>query len=85
VAAPAAAAAARARKALDPLTNVEDALPRQTALTAAAARALTGWSPAQIALWSTVFLLVIVGVPLAVWLLQRRRRPEVPDPDPGAL
>ena len=54
--------------------------PRQTALTGAASRALSGWSPAQIALWSTVFVFVIVGVPLALWLLQRRRRPDLSDP-----
>jgi phosphate transport system substrate-binding protein len=76
-----AAAAARAKKAQDPLTNAESAYARQTAFVNAATGALSGWSPAEIALWSSVFVLVVVGVPLTVWLL-RRRRPGSADP-PG--
>jgi cobalamin biosynthesis Mg chelatase CobN len=68
-------AKAKAKKALDPLENPQLAYPRQSALTAAAAQALSGWSAAQqIALWSTVFAIIVVGVPLAVWLVRRRRR-----------
>lgn len=73
-----AAVAAQAKKALDPLTNPQLAYPRQTALAAAADDALSGWSPAQVALWSTVFAVFIVGVPLGLWALQRRRRPRPP-------
>jgi len=32
-------------------------------------------SSAQIVLWSSVFVLVLAGVPLALWAFQRRRRP----------
>ncbi len=78
-AAAASAAKKQFEKALDPLTNPQLAYPRQTALTDAANRALLGWSPAQIALWSTVFVLLIAGVPLVVWFLQRRRRLGLPD------
>lgn len=77
----AASAAAKAKRALEnPLTNPQLASPRQLALTNAANRALSGWSPAQIALWSTVFVVFIAGVPLAIWGLQRRRRLGLPDP-----
>jgi phosphate transport system substrate-binding protein len=74
----AAAAAAKAtalKKALDPLTNPQLAYPRQSALAAAASRALSGWSPAEVALWCSVFALVLFGVPLAVWVVRRRRQP----------
>ncbi len=70
----AAAALAKLKKALDPLTDPQDAYPRQTALALAATRAASAQSPAQIALWSTLFVLLIVGVPLAIWFVQRRRR-----------
>lgn len=80
VAAAAAAAAKVKKAAADPLTNPLLTAPRQLALTNAANRALSGWSPAQIALWSTVFVVFIVGVPLGLWALQRRRRPGLPDP-----
>ena len=80
----AAAAAAKAKKALDPLTNPQLTYPRQSALTAAASKALSGSSPAEIALWCSVFALIIAGVPLAVWLVRRRRLdPEGGGHDPG--
>ena len=61
-------------EAVNPLTDPAQAYPRQDALTAAATRGLLGWSPAEIALWCTVFLFVLVALPLGVWYLQRRRR-----------
>ena len=72
------AALAKLKKALDPLTNPQLAYPRQTALAGAATRALTGWSAAQIALWSSVFVLLIAGVPFTMWFVQRRRRRGIP-------
>ncbi|HTU37576.1 MAG TPA: substrate-binding domain-containing protein [Acidimicrobiales bacterium] len=73
-AASAAAAAAQLKKALNPLNNAQQALARQSGLTNASAGALSKWSPAQVALWSTVFALVIIGVPLVLWVTTRRRR-----------
>ena len=69
-----AAAAAKAKKALDPLTNPVLAYPRQTALADAADHALSGSSPVQIALWSSLFAVFLIGVPSVIWRLQRRRR-----------
>ncbi len=63
------------KAAVNPLTDPAKAYPRQDALTAAATRGLLGWSPAEVALWCVVFLLVLVAVPLGVWYWQRRRRP----------
>jgi phosphate transport system substrate-binding protein len=63
------------KAAVNPLTDPALAYPRQDALTSAATRGLLGWSPAEIALWCTVFLLILVAVPLGVWYWQRRRRP----------
>jgi phosphate transport system substrate-binding protein len=62
--------------AMNPLTDPALAYPRQDALTAAATRGLLGWSPAELALWCTVFVFVLVAVPLAIWLRQRQRRSE---------
>jgi phosphate transport system substrate-binding protein len=73
-AAASAAAAAKAKKALEPLHNPQLTLGRQTDLTGAASKALLGWSPAELALWCTLFVAVIGGVPLGAWLYQRRRR-----------
>ena len=73
----AAAAAAKAKKALDPLTNPVLAYPRQTALANAASNALSGYSPLQIALWSGLFAVFLIGVPLFLWTQQRRRRRSV--------
>ena len=75
----AAAAAAKAKKALDPLTNPVLAYPRQTALANAASHALSGSSPVQIALWSGLFAVFLIGVPLFLWTQQRRRRRSVSD------
>jgi phosphate transport system substrate-binding protein len=73
-AAASAAAAEKAKKALEPLHNPQLTLGRQTDLTGAASKALLGWSPAELALWCTLFVAVIGGVPLGAWLYQRRRR-----------
>jgi hypothetical protein len=62
------------------LENPQLALARQSALTGAAGKALSGWSGAELALWSTVFVLVIGAVPLGIWVYQRRRRPAIEDP-----
>ena len=62
------------KAAVNPLTDPAKAYPRQDALTAAATRGLLGWSPAELALWCVVFLLILVAVPLGVWYWQRRRR-----------
>lgn len=64
------------KAAVNPLTDPAQAYPRQDALTAAATRALLGWSPAELALWCSVFVVVLVAVPLTIWLWQRKRRPE---------
>lgn len=79
------AQALKKKKAPNPLTDARSIYPRQSALANAAGRALLGWSPAQIALWSTVFAFVIVGVPLALWTVQRRKRlrASVPEPSSG--
>jgi phosphate transport system substrate-binding protein len=61
---------------VNPLTDPALAYPRQDALTAAATRGLLGWSPAELALWSSVFVFVLVAVPFALWLTQRKRRSE---------
>jgi ABC-type phosphate transport system substrate-binding protein len=47
---------------------------RADGLDAAAVLALTGWSPAKVALWCGVFAAVVIGTPLGGWLWQRRRR-----------
>jgi len=67
-------AAVAAKKAVNPLTGPL-AYPRQRALVAAATDALLGWSATEVALWCTLFALVLVGLPLGAWLWQRRRRP----------
>lgn len=56
---------------------------REARLEAAAAVALRGWSPAQVALWSTVFALALIGLPTVAWVLQRRRRIDSTDPGNG--
>lgn len=70
-----AAATARKKKALEPLNNPLDINSRQNQLTGVATKALSDWSPAELALWCTVFLVIILGGPLGLWLYQRRRRP----------
>jgi phosphate transport system substrate-binding protein len=79
---PAAAAAAAAKAAKeeakkrekDLLTDPQFVYSRQDALTAAAGKALLGWSPAETALWCSLFGLALIGVPFGVWFWQRRRR-----------
>jgi phosphate transport system substrate-binding protein len=46
---------------------------RQGELSSAASKALLGWSPLELALWSTVIAAIIIGVPFALWWKQRRR------------
>ena len=46
--------------------------PARIELVAAAAH--SPWSPTVVALWSVVFAVVLIGVPLAAWFWQRRRR-----------
>jgi phosphate transport system substrate-binding protein len=74
------AAAKRAKKLLNPLLNAALTYNRQDALTGAANKALLSWSSAQLALWCSVFVLVIAGVPIGLWAFQRRRRRDLPDP-----
>ena len=66
------AAALAKKKQQDALTDPEKAYARQDGLVAAAAH--SPWSPTVVALWSVVFAVVLVGVPLAAWFWQRRRR-----------
>ncbi len=60
---------------MNPLADPAKAYPRQDALAAAATRGLAGLSLAEVALWSVVFVLILVAVPLGLWYWQRRRRP----------
>ena len=62
------------KAALDPLTNQRLAYGRQGTLIGSASKALTGWSSTQVALWSSLFAVLIVGVPIALWFVQRRRK-----------
>jgi phosphate transport system substrate-binding protein len=67
--------AAKVKKtAVNPLNDPAQAYPRQDALTAAATRGLLGLSLAEVALWSVVFVLLLVGIPVGLWFWQRRRR-----------
>ena len=72
-------AAERAKKLLNPLLDPE-AYNRGRRRYRAANKALLSWSSAQLALWCTVFVLVIAGVPIGLWAFQRRRRRDLPDP-----
>jgi phosphate transport system substrate-binding protein len=74
-----AAGAASKKHVVNALTDPQLVYPRQDALTAAATKGLLGWSPAEVALWCVVFALVFIGLPLGVWLSQRRRRRTVED------
>jgi phosphate transport system substrate-binding protein len=67
-------ASAKKKKAVNALTDPALAYDRQDGLTAAATSGLDSWSPAVVALWSVVFAVFLVGVPLTVWFWQRRRR-----------
>jgi phosphate transport system substrate-binding protein len=71
-AAQAAAAKDEIKRALNPLAG-PGAYKRADAIDAAASGALLGWSPVEIALWCSLFALLLVGVPLGVYLRQRRR------------
>jgi phosphate transport system substrate-binding protein len=62
------------KKAEDALTDPVKAYARQDGLTSAASRSLLVWSPTVIALWSVVFAVILIGVPLAAWFWQRRRK-----------
>ena len=66
------AAALAKKKQQDALTDPEKAYARQDELVAAAAH--SPWSPTVVALWSVVFAAVLVGVPLAAWFWQRKRK-----------
>jgi phosphate transport system substrate-binding protein len=66
------AAALAKKKQQDALTDPEKAYARQDGLVAAAAH--SPWSPTVVALWSVVFAVILIGVPLAAWFWQRRRR-----------
>ncbi len=66
------AAALAKKKQQDALTNPALAYARQDRLIAAAAQ--SPWSPTVVALWSVVFAVILIGVPLAAWFWQRRRR-----------
>ncbi len=71
------AAALAKKQQQDALTDPEKAYARQDGLVAAAAH--SPWSSTVVALWSVVFAVVLIGVPLAAWFWQRRRR------DPGGI
>jgi phosphate transport system substrate-binding protein len=57
---------------VNPLTG-PSAYPRQEALTKAATVALTGLSLTDVAFWCAVFIMVLGGIPLGVWVWNRRR------------
>jgi phosphate transport system substrate-binding protein len=70
---------AKAKKAAaDNPLSIANAFKRQVALQAAAATALSGFSPSEVILWSSVIALFLIGVPLGAWLWQRRRKETVP-------
>lgn len=70
------AAASAKKQQQDALTDPALAYDRQDHLTSAAAISLTKWSPTVVALWSVVFAVVLIAVPLGAWFWQRRRRDE---------
>jgi hypothetical protein len=61
---------------LNALTDPALAYARQDHLTSAASSSLLKWSPTVLALWSVVFAVVLIGLPLGAWFWQRRRRDE---------
>jgi phosphate transport system substrate-binding protein len=65
------AAAVAKKKEQNALTNPILAYARQDRLISAAAK--SPWSPAVVALWSLIFAVVLIGVPLGAWFWQRRR------------
>jgi phosphate transport system substrate-binding protein len=68
------AASVAKKKQENALTNPALAYARQDHLTNAAEDSALKWSPTVVALWTVIFAVVLIGVPLAAWFWQRRRR-----------